>query len=199
MPRPKKDRGGRVSQAEAGRIFGIDPSIITNTWKPRFSENDWPGFYDNGVDLGEFHAGMLRWERMKSAKKSSEATGVLDAKERWEESRADKAQLELQAMRSQMIYIPDFADEIVNMQTAYRQAQSRLPRTMAPNLINWIAVKLAEDIKRNPEISIALEKIKVGELETWLDQQNSRAVGDMGRELDKAWRNAISRAKIKAS
>lgn len=192
----RKDRGDCVSQAEAGRILGIDPALITRTWKPRFDENDWPGFYPEGVNISEFHSGMLKWERMKAAK-VRDSDGESDADDRWKEARADKAQLELQALQGKIIYVPDFVDELVRMQTEYRQSVSRLPRTMAANLTSWIAAQMAEDIQKNPAIGKSLERIKQGELETWMNDRINAAVGDMGKHLDKAWRSSIDRSKIK--
>lgn len=197
MPTPrKKDRGNRVSQAEAGRNLGIDPAIITKTWKVRFAENGWPGFYDDGVVTAELHKGIRKWDDIQR-KRNHEEAGESDADDRWKEARADKAQLELQSLQGKIIFVPDFVDEVVRMQTEYRQSVSRLPRTMAANLVSWIATQMADDIKANPAIAKSLEKIKQGDLETWMGDRINSAVGDMGKHLDKAWRASIERAKIK--
>lgn len=186
-----------TSQREAARILGIDPAILSRTWKPRFKKNLLPGFYDNGVNIGEIHAGIIEWNSAKAKQKADNMIMGDDPDDRLKEQRSQKLQLEIQAMRGKMILIEDFQPEISRMTGEYVNAARRVPRTASGNLLSYIAGIISEDIAKSKEVAQAFEKINQGDIEIWMDEQFSRSVGDQGKALDKAWRAAIKRSRIR--
>lgn len=196
MAKPKDKKPSRFTQNQIAEMFGINPAIISRDWKPRFENHGWPGFYSDGVDSVEFLAGIRKWDKL-TAKNSVRLEG--DPKERLDDQRSEKLQLEIQRMRGDMIYVPDLVDEISRMQAEYVSAQNRIPRTVVANLLAYIATVIADDIAKNPAVADAFSKIDQGDLENWFARRFSEATGDMGKKLKQAWRNAIDRARIRFS
>lgn len=195
MAKNGKDRK-RMTQKELAEFTGIQPAVISRDWKPRFEEHGWPGFYDDGVDSIEFLRGRDRWNDLKR-EKTVRLDG--DPDDRLKEQRSEKLQIEIQGLRGEMIYIPDFVDEIERMQAEYVNASSRVPRTASAALLAFIAETIAEDIATYPEVAAAFEKIRQCDIEIWMDKKFSIATGDMGKRLNKAWKDAIARSRMRFS
>lgn len=201
----KKATPERITQAECGRRMGIPVVSMTRVWKPKFEERHLPGFYADGMDQAEFAAGwaqILQEEAKATAVKAAAKEGTFggdDPDTDLKRNRAIKLSMEIQAMRDEMIYIPDLADEVATMSIAFVQAQGMIPRTLAAKLQSWIADLLEDDLKESEAVRTAFGRLKIGILETYLSEKLDESLPDLGIALDKAFRNGITRARLRAS
>lgn len=193
--RKQNPSGNRMTQKAFCEWYGMHPSQLSRDWQKIFEKHGWPGFYPDGVDSRELIQGIREFEKIKN-EKVVRMEG--DPDERIKNQKSELLQMEIQEKRREMIYIPDFVDEIFKMQVEYISAQSRVPRTAAASFLAYIAEQIKDDIAKSPEVAAAFGKIKQGDVENWLEEKFSKATGDMGKKLKVAWENAIERARIRS-
>lgn len=192
-----------ISQAECARQFGIDPAVMTRKWKKAFEERELPGFYAKGVNIVEFAKGYadIRDAETKAAANRQAARdtagGNGDPDDDLKRARRDKLTLEIQALRDEMIYVPDLKDEIVSMAVGFVQAQRMIPRTLTAVMLAWMAELWEDDLKDSEEVQAAFRKISPSILERFLDDRLDGTLPDLGKGIDKAFRNSITRARIR--
>lgn len=181
----------RMTQEQVAEAMGIQPSTVSR-WKKAHRYGCWND--DGTVDFIRLQKNKAREDRDELEQKIKGKSGS-KAEEMGKIAKAEDAMLTVQLKKGETVYVPDILAAFQDMGVRFRDAQRKLPRTLAPKLMTWLAGEMAEQMKANPEIGKALQTIKQGTIERWLDQQFDQGMGDLGAMMANIIPSAIDKAK----